>query len=173
MNISIIATIVQSYRPRNAQLPYLPQHLLDLAVEMPLRILLPRVGIEELLHLRHPRIRLGAEAQLDLHQGLEAGVEVRHAQIDELRQLREELLVESFVGGAGEIGFPFRAGKFRGVLVGFLHQLLDAGTGGVVIEELVVAFFDACCQSIDVSRCGGMPLSEAGRVKGGKRTNIR
>lgn len=113
---------------------------------MPLRVLFPRVRVEELLHLRHSGVRFGAEAQLDLHQGLEAGVEVRYAQIDELRQFGEELLVECFVGGAGEIGFAFCARKFRGVLVGFFHELFDAGAGGVVIEELVVAFFDACRQ---------------------------
>ncbi len=137
-----------SYRPRNAQLPYLPQHLLNLTVQMPLRVLLPRVGVQKLLHLRHPRIRLGAEPQLDLHEGLEAGIQVRHAQVDELREFGEELLVEGFVGGAREVGFAFGAGELRGVLVGFLDQFLDAGPGGVVVEEFVVAFLDACRKKI-------------------------
>lgn len=133
-----------SHGPRNAQFPDLPQHLLDFAVQMALRILLPRVGVQELLHLRHPAVGLGAEAQLDLHQGLEAGVQVGHAQVNELGQFREELLVEGLVGGAREVGLALGAGQFRRVLVRFLDELLDAGPGGVVVEEFVVAFLDAC-----------------------------
>lgn len=53
------------------------------------------------------------------------------------------MLVEGFVGGACEVGFPLRAGKLGGVFVGFLDQFFDAGAGGVVVEEFVVAFFYA------------------------------
>lgn len=135
---------IGSHGPRNAQLPDLPQNLLNFAVQMPLRILLPRVRVQELLHLRHPTVRLGAEAQLDLHQGLKAGVQVGHAQVDELGQFGEELLVEGFVGGAGEVGLALGAGQLRRILVRFLDELLDPGAGGVVVQEFVVAFLDAC-----------------------------
>ena len=72
-------------RPRDTQIPNLPQHLLDPTIQMSLRIHLPRVCIEILLHLRHARICLGAKPQLDLNEGLETGVQIRHAQIDQLR----------------------------------------------------------------------------------------
>lgn len=59
-------------------------------------------------------------------------------------QFGEELLVEGLVGGAGEFGFTLCARELRRVFVGFFDELLDAGTGGVVVEEFVVAFFYAC-----------------------------
>lgn len=110
---------------------------------MPLGILLPRIRIQKLLHLRHARVRLGAKPQLDLHQRLEAGVEVGHAQVNELGQFGEELLIEGLVGGFGEVGFAFGAGEFGWVFVGFLDEFFDFGAGGVVVEEFVVALFDA------------------------------
>ena len=111
---------------------------------MSLRILLPRISIQKLLHLRHTAIRLGAKPQLDFHQGLEARIEVGDAQVDELGQFGEELFVEGFVGGAGEFGFALGARQLGGVFVGLFDELLDAGAGGVVVEEFVVAFFYAC-----------------------------
>lgn len=110
---------------------------------MALGILFPRVGVQELLHLGHPRVRLSAEPQLDLHQCLEARVEIRHAQIDELGEFGKELLVEGFVGGASEVGFAFGPGELGGVFVGLFDEFLDAGAGGVVVEEFVVALFYA------------------------------
>ena len=55
----------------------------------------------------------------------------------------EELFVEGFVGGASEFGFALCAGEFGGVFVRFFDELFDAGAGGVVVEEFVVAFFYA------------------------------
>lgn len=110
---------------------------------MALRILLPRIRIQILLHLRHPAIRLGAKPQLDLHERLEARVQVGNAQVDELREFGEELFVEGFVGGLGEFGFALGTGEFGGVLVGLFDKPFDAGAGGVVVEEFVVALFDA------------------------------
>ena len=132
------------HRSRNTQLPDLPQHLLHPGVQVPLRVLLPRIGIQKLLHLRHPAIRLGTEPQLDLHQSLEARIQIRYAQVDELRQFGEELLVQGFVGGAGEFGFTLRARELGGVFVGLFDEFLDACARGVVVEEFVVAFFYAC-----------------------------
>ena len=111
---------------------------------MALGILLSRISIQKLLHLRHTAVRLGAEPQLDLDQGLEARVQIGYAQVDELGQLGEELLVEGFVGGAGEFGFALGARELGGVFVGFFDEFLDACAGGVVVEEFVVAFFYAC-----------------------------
>ena len=110
---------------------------------MTLRVLFPRVRIEELLHLRHPAIRLGTEPQLDLHQRLEARIQVRDAEVDELGQFGEELLVEGFIGGFGEFGFSLGAGQFGWVLVGFFDQLFHPRACRVVVEEFMVAFFDA------------------------------
>lgn len=73
------------------------------------------------MHLRHTRVGLGTEAQLDLDKGLEAGVEVGHAQVDELGKLGEELLVEGFVGGARELGLALGPGQLGRVLI----RLLD------------------------------------------------
>ena len=127
----------------DAQVANLAEHALDLAVEVSLGVLLARVGVEVLLHLSHAGIGLGTEAQLDLDERLEARVEVWHAQVDELGEFGEELLVERLVGRLGQFGFAFGAWQLGGVLVGFLYQLLDFGACGVVVEELVVAFLDA------------------------------
>jgi len=133
-----------SNRPRNTQLPNLPQHPLHPRIQLPLRVHLSRIRIQKLLHLRHPTVRLGTEAQLDLHQRLEARIQIRNPQVNQLGQFAEELLVERFVGRARELGFALRAGEFGGVFVGFFDEFLDAGAGGVVVEEFVVAFLDAC-----------------------------
>lgn len=62
-------------------------------------------------------------------------------------QFGEELVVEGFVGGAGGFGFAFGAGEFCWVFVGFFDEFFHSGSGGVVVEEFVVAFFYACgCQ---------------------------
>ena len=53
------------------------------------------------------------------------------------------MLVEGFVGGFGEVGVAFCAGEFGGVFVGFFDEFFYFGAGGVVVEEFVVAFFDA------------------------------
>lgn len=55
----------------------------------------------------------------------------------------EELFVQGFVGGSGEFGFALCAGELGGVFVWFFDELFDAGAGGVVVEEFVVAFFNA------------------------------
>ena len=96
-----------------------------------------------MLDLSHAGVSLRAKAQLDLDKGFEAGVQVRHAQVDELRQFREELVVEGFVGGAGELGFALGAGKFAWVFVWFFHQFFYAGASRVVVEQFVVTFFYA------------------------------
>ena len=55
----------------------------------------------------------------------------------------EELVVEGFVGGFCEVGVAFGAGEFGGVFVGFFDEFFYFGAGSVVVEEFVVAFFDA------------------------------
>ena len=59
-------------------------------------------------------------------------------------QFGEELLVEGFVCGAGEFRFPLCARELGSVFVGLFYEFLDACAGGVVVEEFVIAFFDAC-----------------------------
>jgi hypothetical protein len=143
-------------RTRDAQVPYLAQHLLHPGVQHALGVLLPRVRVEILLDLGHARVRLGAEAQLDLDEGLERGVEVRHAQVDELRQLGEQLLVERLVRLLCELRLALGARQLRGVLVRLLDQFLDAGSRGVVVEQLVITLLDACratVVSVDVVAC--------------------
>lgn len=58
-------------------------------------------------------------------------------------QFREELVVEGFVGGAGEFGFALGAGEFGWVFVWFFYQFFYAGAGGVVVEQFMVALFYA------------------------------
>ena len=53
------------------------------------------------------------------------------------------MVVEGFVGGFGEVGVAFGAGEFGGVFVGLFDEFFYFGAGGVVVEEFVVAFFDA------------------------------
>ena len=54
------------------------------------------------------------------------------------------MVVEGFVGGFCEVGIAFGAGEFGGVFVGFFDEFFYFGPGGVVVEEFVVGFFDAC-----------------------------
>ena len=136
--------IGKSDGPDNAQLADLLQDLLDLVVQRALGILLARVGIEMLLNLRHAAVGLGAEFELDLDQSLEAWVEIGDAQIDELRELGRELLVELLVGGFGHLRLFLGTRELGGVLVGLLDEFLDLGTHGVVVEELVVTLLNAC-----------------------------
>lgn len=58
----------------DAQLPNLLQHLFDAGIQLALCVLIPRVRIQVLLHLRHARVCLGAEAQLDLDERLKRRV---------------------------------------------------------------------------------------------------
>ena len=60
-----------------------------------------------------------------------------------MREFGKELVVEGFVGCFGEVGVAFGAGEFGGVFVGFFDEFFYFGAGGVVVEEFVVAFFDA------------------------------
>lgn len=67
------------------------------------------------------------------------------------------MVVEGFVGGFGEVGVAFGAGEFGGVFVGLFDEFFYFGAGGVVVEEFVVAFFDAF---------GGWVVSEGGGESG-------
>jgi hypothetical protein len=103
-------TLPVSNRPADTQLPNLLQHLLDPRIQLTLGVLFSCVGIEVLLDLRHATVRLGAEAELDLDEGLERRVKVGHAQVDELRQLGAQLFVELLVGCLGHLQLLFRPG---------------------------------------------------------------
>jgi len=80
------------------------------------------------------------------------------------------LFVEGLVGRARELGFALRAGEFGRVFVGFFDEFFYARAGGVVVEEFVVAFFDACGRGVRVFV--GLDV-EGGRGGGGGGTNIR
>ena len=129
--------------PCNAQIPNLLQHFFHPRVQLALCILVSCIRIEILLDLRHSRVRLGTEPQLDLDQGLEAGVEVGHSQVDELGQLACEGLVELVVCGFGELLVLFCARQLGDVLVGLVGQLLDLCAHAVVVHLLVLALGDA------------------------------
>lgn len=92
----------------------------------------------------HARVGLGTEAQLDLDEGFEGGIEVGDAQIDELREFVCELLVELVISGLGELLVLLSAGQLRGVLVGLVGQLAHFGAHGVVVGLLVTALLDTC-----------------------------
>lgn len=134
---------LHSNRPSDTQFPDLTQHLLDSAIQMPLRILLSGVRIQKLLHLCHPRIRFRTESQLDLHKGLKARIKVWYAQVNQLGQLGEKLLVQGIVGSLRQLGFSFCAGELGRIFIGLLDEFFDLGTGGIVVEEFVVTLFDA------------------------------
>jgi len=108
---------------------------------MALRVLLPRICIQKLLHLRHPRVGFRTEPELNLDEGLEARVKIGHTEIDELGQFGEELLVQCLIGSFGEVRLPLCARELRGVFIGLFDEFLHLSTGGVVIEELVIALF--------------------------------
>ena len=87
---------------------------------------------------------------MNFDEGLEAWVEIRHTEIDQLGQFRKELLVEGFVGGFGKIGFTLGAREFGGILVRLFDEFLYFGAGGVIIEEFMVAFFNACVVTVSM-----------------------
>lgn len=118
--------------------------MFDTSVEVALRVLLPRLSIEVLLDLGHAAVSLGAKAQLDLDESLEGGVEVGNTQVDKLGQLSAELLVELLVGSLGHVLFLLGTGELGHILVRFVDEALDFGAQGIVVEELVAAFLDAC-----------------------------
>ena len=143
------------YGAGNAQISYFLQDFFDLCIELALGVLVSCVGIEILLNLGHARVGLSAEPQLDLDQGLEAGVQVGHAQVDQLGQLGGQHLVELVVGGLCHLLVLLGARQLGHVLVGLVSQLLDLGTGAVIVEGLVVALGDA---AVDVGEVGAEAL---------------
>lgn len=150
--------------PRYTQIPNLLQNLLNPIIQITPRILIPRLRIKILLHLGHPRIRLRTKAQLNLNQSLETGIQVRHAQVDQLGKLGEQLLVELLVGLLGHFGLALGPGQLRRVLVGLFDELLDLGAHGVVVEELVVALFDAFVDVGEVGAEAGDWVEDGGPV---------
>lgn len=68
--------------PRNTQIPNLLQHLLHPTIKVSLCILLSRIRIQILLHLRHPRVRLRAKPQLDFDQRFKGGVEIGYSELN-------------------------------------------------------------------------------------------
>ena len=132
-----------SHGSADTQFPYLLQDLFYPAVEVSLCVLISGVCIQVLLNLGHPAVRLGTEAQLNLDEGLETGVEVGDAEVDQLGQFAAQLLVELLIGGPCDVHLLFGAGQFRDILVGLLGQLLDPGPQSVVVEQFVTALLDA------------------------------
>jgi len=65
-----------------------------LSIELSLRILLANALCKVPLHRAHLLVSLLCEARLHAHHGLETRVEVRDAQLEQLRQLGEQLLVD-------------------------------------------------------------------------------
>lgn len=137
---------------------------------MSLSVLFPRVRIQELLHLRHAAVRLGAEPQLDLDQGFETRVQVRDAEIDELREFVKQLFVQGFVSGACQFRVALGAGELGGVFVRFFGEFFDAGSGGVVVEEFVIAFFYACWRATREMRGDLLVWRERERRREGGKT---
>ena len=149
---------------RDAQLADLLEYRLDTVVQVTLGILLARVSVQVLLNLGHAAVSLGAEAQLDLDQGFKRRVEIWHAQVDELGELGEELVVELLVGLLGEFSVLLGAWQLSGVLVGLLDETLDLSAHGVVVEEFVVALLDAFVDVGEVSAEAGYWLQDSGSV---------
>ena len=127
----------------DAKTTNLLQNGLDFGIQLTLSVLLAGICVKVLLDLSHAGVGLGAEAELDLYQSLEAGIEVGDTEVDELRELGEQLVVELLVRGLGQLGVLLSTGKLGDVLVRLLDELLDLGAHGVVVEELVVALLDA------------------------------
>jgi hypothetical protein len=118
------------------------QDLLNLAVEVSLGILLTGIGIEVLLNLGHARVGFSAESELNLYESFEAWIEIWDTEIDELRELGEQLLVQLLVCCLGHLGLLLGAGELGDILVRLLNELLDLSTHGVIVQELVVALLD-------------------------------
>lgn len=111
----------------DAQLADLLQNLFDTSIEVALRILLPRLSIEVLLNLGHAAVSLGTEAQLDLDESLERGIEIGYTQVNELRQLGAELFVELLISGLGHVLLLLGTRELSHILVGFVNETLDFG----------------------------------------------
>lgn len=53
------------------------------------------------------------------------------------------MLVELFVSLLRDLSFSLGAGQFGNILVGFFDEFFDSRTNGIIVEELIVALFDA------------------------------
>ena len=77
----------------DGQIANFAQNLLNPVVQVSTGVLFSGIGIQVLLDLSHSRVGFGAESQLNLDKGFERGVEIWNAQVDELGQFGEKLLV--------------------------------------------------------------------------------
>lgn len=146
--------------PCNAQIANLLKDLLDARIQLAIGVLVSCVCIEVLLHLGHAGVCFRTEAQLDLNQRFETGVEVRNTQIDQLWEFIEQLLIELFVCLLGHFRLSLGARKFGRVLVGLLDELLDFCSHGIVVEELVVSLLDALVDIREVGTEAGDGLQD-------------
>jgi hypothetical protein len=108
------------------------------------------------LNLCHSRVRLSAEAQLNLDKRFEAGIEIGNTKIDELGEFAEELLVELLISCLGHICLLLSAGKFGNILVRLLNELLNLRAHRVVVEQFVITLFD----TYDLSALNDSTLSD-------------
>lgn len=81
-------------QPANAQLAHLLQRSLDLGVERTRRILVPHAVRKVALDTTELLVAVRRKVRLQPHHALEGRVEVRDAQVEQLRQLFSQLAVE-------------------------------------------------------------------------------
>lgn len=110
---------LRSSRTAYRQLPHLLQHGFDLSVQLPRSIVVPYGIVEVLLNVAEFLVSLFSELALYADHGLERGIEVWHAQAEELGKFDDELVVENIKDFFGFVVFLLSSWKFRWVVTGF------------------------------------------------------
>ena len=103
------------------------------------------------LHAAHLLIPLLCKLALHANHRLERGVEERHAEVEELGQVRDELLVDVLEHVLGVVVLLLRLGQLRHVLARLVGQLADFTPCSVVVKQLLVAFRNVFIDDGEVS----------------------
>lgn len=92
------------------------------------------------------------KGQLRLDDSLKRRVQVRHARVDNLWQLRGQLGVHGLVHLAQLVGLMLGPRELGRVLRGLFDKLADLGPGGVVVKQLLVPALDRLVDLGEVGR---------------------
>jgi len=108
-----------SSRTAYGQLPHLLQDGFDLSIQLTRSVVVPYGIVEVLLNVTKFLVSLFSELALYADHGLERGIEVGHAQAEELGKFDDELVVENVKDFFGFVMFLLSSWKFGRVVTGF------------------------------------------------------
>lgn len=138
---SLRTNVLRNFAPllrqsTDAELPHLLQCTFDLSIQCAIGILLSHTFCKEPLHTTKLLVAFLCELGLHLDHGLEARIEVWNAQVDELGQFLEQLLVERLEEQLRILQLLFGARELRWVVGWLVNEFVVPRAGCVVVEEL-------------------------------------